>query len=54
MTKLIVWSFLLVINTAFGIQDVRINKPTDWRVALTWFAVGVSALNWIVALKVLF
>ena len=45
MLNFIIWTVLFTVNAYFGIQDIRDKKPVSWRVALTWVAVGVSALG---------
>jgi hypothetical protein len=37
---------LLAINLYFGITDLR-EKRTEWRPALTWFAIGIIVASMI-------
>jgi hypothetical protein len=48
MFDLIFWTVLLILNLYFGIDDIREKKGANWRVALTWIAVGVS---WLMLIK---
>lgn len=48
MINLVIWTALLILNLYFGIDDVRKKKPANWRVALTWSAVGTS---WLMLIK---
>jgi hypothetical protein len=53
MFDLIFWTVILVLNIYFGIRDVKSKKPANWSVALTWIAVGVSALELAWSIKAL-
>jgi hypothetical protein len=54
MFDLIFWTVILIINTYFGIDDIRKKKAANWRVALTWAAVGVSWLMFLKTVSLLF
>ncbi len=54
MFDLIFWTVILIINLYFGIDDIRKKKAANWRVALTWAAVGVSWLMFLKTVSLLF